>query len=107
MADQALGGFEHQVLLALMRLGGESYSVPIVEELERLLGRAPAPAAVYVTLRRLERRGLLTSVMQAPEEGVGGRERRVFRAEPEVAELLRSVRAELSALWAGVEALEP
>ncbi len=107
MAEQTLGGFEHQVLLALMRLGGETYSVPIVEELERLLGRAPAPAAVYVTLRRLERRGLLTSVMQAPEEGVGGRDRRVFRAEPEVVELLRSARHELSVLWDGVEALEP
>jgi DNA-binding PadR family transcriptional regulator len=107
MAEQTLGGFEHQVLLALMRLGGETYSVPIVNELEQLVGRAPAPAAVYVTLRRLERRGLLTSVMRAPEDGVGGRERRVFRAEPEVAELLRSVRHELSMLWDGVEALEP
>jgi hypothetical protein len=45
--------------------------------------------------------------MRAPEDGVGGRERRVFRAEPEVAELLRSVRHELSMLWDGVEALEP
>lgn len=107
MAEQALGGFEHRVLLALMRLGGETYSVPIVDELERLLGKAPAPAAVYVTLRRLERRGLLTSVMRAPDDGVGGRARRVFRAEPQVADLLRSARHELSVLWNGIEALEP
>lgn len=106
MVEQALGGFEHQVLLALIRLGGETYSVPVVHELERLLGKAPAPAAVYVTLRRLERRGLLTSVMRTPEDGVGGRERRVFRAEPEAVALLRSVRHELSVLWDGVEALE-
>lgn len=106
MTEQALGGFEHRVLLALMRLGGETYSVPIVDELEHLLGKAPAPAAVYVTLRRLERRGLLTSVMRPPEAGRGGPDRRVFRAEPQVVEILRSARHELSALWDGVEALE-
>lgn len=104
--SEILGGFEHQVLLAMMRLGGETYSVPIVHELERLVGRAPAPAAVYVTLRRLESRGLLSSIMQPPPEGEGGRARRVFRVEPEAVSLLRSVRGELEGLWNGVEALE-
>ena len=30
MGRIALGEFEHQVLLTILRLGGESYSVPIV-----------------------------------------------------------------------------
>lgn len=101
-----LGGFEHRVLLAMMRLGGEAYSVPVVRELERTSGGRVAPAAVYVTLRRLERRDLLTSDMVPPEEGVGGRARRVFRVEPAAIELLRSERSELARLWDGVEALE-
>ena len=39
MSD-VLGGFEHKVLLAMMRLGAETYSVPIVRELEALLWHA-------------------------------------------------------------------
>ena len=79
MAD-VLGGFEHKVLLAIMRLGSSGYSVPIVRELEQRTDRSVAPAAVYVTLRRLETRGLLVSRMEPPADGVGGRARRVFDA---------------------------
>ncbi len=104
---QVLGGFEHRVLLVLMRLGGSGYAVPVVRELERLENRTVAPAAVYVTLRRLERRGLLTSSMEPPGPGEGGRERRVFRVEPSTVEVLRAARADLARLWKGLEALEP
>ena len=104
---ETLGGFEHQVLLAMLRLGGETYSVPIVRELEGMVGRTAAPAAVYVTLRRLERRHLLTSHMAPPAEGEGGRPRRVFRIESKGIETLRAVREDLTRLWSGIEALEP
>ncbi|HSM04322.1 MAG TPA: helix-turn-helix transcriptional regulator [Longimicrobiales bacterium] len=104
---EVLGGFEHRVLLALMRLGERSYSVPVVQELERLQDRTVAPSAVYLTLRRLEKRGLVTSEMEPPAEGEGGRERRVFHITPAAVEVLRSARAEFARLWDGVEALEP
>lgn len=105
MSD-VLGGFEHQVLLALMRLGARAYSVPIVHELEERTTRRVAPAAVYVTLRRLEKRGLLTSEMVPPAEGEGGRERRVFRVTEDGLDQLRAARQDLDRLWDGVEALE-
>lgn len=107
VVSETLGGFEHQVLLAMLRLGGETYSVPIVGELEGMVGRTAAPAAVYVTLRRLERRGLLTSHMAPPGAGEGGRPRRVFRVEPKAVDTLRSVRDDLTRLWSGIEVLEP
>lgn len=102
-----LGGFEHKVLLAMMRLGGSAYSVPIVRELEDRTGDTVAPAAVYVTLRRLEQRGLLESRMSPPAPGEGGRERRVFDVTADGVALLRSARRDLDSLWDGVEALEP
>ena len=101
-----LGGFEHKVLLAMMRLGGSAYSVPIVRELEERTGKPVAPAAVYVTLRRLEKRGLLESRMSPPAEGEGGRERRVFGVTDDGVELLRIARRDLARLWDGVDALE-
>ncbi len=101
-----LGGFEHKVLLAIMRLDGRGYSVPVVRELEALTAGPIAPAAVYVTLRRLEKRGLLTSEMEAPAEGEGGRQRRVFAVTAEGVAQLIEARRHLHRLWEGVEALE-
>ena len=106
MGGETLGTFEHQVLVAMMRLGDETYSVPIVRELERLTGRRIAPAAVYVTLRRLEDRGLVASRKVPPPPGEPGRARRFFSVGPEAVALVRSMREELSRLWDGIEALE-
>ena len=103
---EVLGGFEHKVLLAMMRLDARAYSVPIVRELEEQTGRSVAPAAVYVTLRRLEKRGLLTSRMTPPDDGAGGRPRRVFAVTPEGVALLLASRRDLDRLWDGVAALE-
>lgn len=104
--SDVLGGFEHKVLLAMMRLGARAYSVPIVRELEAQTGKSVAPAAVYVTLRRLEKRGVLSSSMVPPGEGVGGRERRVFEVTAGAVRVLRESRRELDLLWDGVDALE-
>jgi PadR family transcriptional regulator PadR len=106
MPPDVLGGFEHRVLLTMMRLGSSAYSVPIVRELEELTGRSVSPAAVYVTLRRLEKRGLLTSRMIPPAQGEGGRARRVFEVTDEAISLLRAARRDLDMLWDGVAALE-
>lgn len=61
MERETLGNFEKQVLLTVLRLGGEAYSVPVVEELEERTGREVAQAAVFIVLRCLEKKGLLRS----------------------------------------------
>ena len=101
MGRDALGEFEHRVLLVIMRLGAESYSVPIVLELEEKTGKAVAPAAVYIALRRLEKRGLVSSRLVEPEDN-GGRERRYFRIEKAGLERLKEARRALLDLWEGL-----
>ena len=65
-----LGEFEQMVLLAILHLGEDVYGVPIVDEIARRTGREVAPAAVYVTLRRLEEKGMLASwVLSAASYG--------------------------------------
>jgi DNA-binding PadR family transcriptional regulator len=61
MSRSALGDLEHLVLLALVRLGDESYGVPILDEISARTGRPVSRAAVYIALRRLEAKGLLRS----------------------------------------------
>ena len=103
MARENLGDFEHQVLLAVLRLGGEAYSVPIVEELEERTGREVAQAAVFIVLRRLEKKGLLTSRFDGEAAGETGRVRRYFKLTPVAMLKLRESRRQLARLWDGVE----
>jgi PadR family transcriptional regulator, regulatory protein PadR len=100
---QMLGEFEQMVLLAIVRLRGEAYAVPIVDEIEARTGRSVAPASVHVTLRRLEEKGLVTSWLSDPVPERGGRARRCVRVEPEGLKQLRESRAMMDALWSGLE----
>jgi DNA-binding PadR family transcriptional regulator len=104
MSPVALGSFEHQVLLAILRLGSESYSVEIVRELERLTGNDVATSAVFVALQRLQAKDLLADRMVAPGEE-GGHKRRYFRLTNSGMDALRDSRKTLQVLWDGVEAV--
>jgi PadR family transcriptional regulator PadR len=103
MGKQLLGEFEHQVLLALLRQGEEGYSVPVVAELEARTGREVAPAAVYIALRRLEKKGLLISQLRSAEPEDGGRERRYYTITPEGLTRMAEARDALMSLWDGLE----
>ena len=103
MTRHSLGEFEHQVLLAMLRLGGEAYSVPLVLELEERTGREVAPAAVFIALRRLEQRGLLTSRLDERARGETGRVRRYFKPTREALRRLKEARRSLVRLWEGLD----
>ncbi|HEU4628699.1 MAG TPA: helix-turn-helix transcriptional regulator [Gemmatimonadaceae bacterium] len=103
MSYQTLGEFEQVVLLAILRLGPDVYGVPIMDEIERRTGRAVARAAVYVTLRRLEQKGLIASWMGEPTPERGGKARRYVRIEPEGIRLLRESRRVLDQMWSGLD----
>jgi DNA-binding PadR family transcriptional regulator len=100
---QSLGEFEQMVLLAILRLEGDVYGVPITEEIERRTGRAVSPAAVYVTLRRLEEKGLVKSWLGEPLPERGGKPRRLVRVEKRALALLRESRQQMDAMWSGLE----
>jgi PadR family transcriptional regulator, regulatory protein PadR len=100
---QMLGEFEQMVMLAILRLRGDAYGVPIVEEIEASTGRSVAPASVHVTLRRLEQKGLITTWLSEPVAERGGRARRCVRVEREGLRQLRESRDMMDALWSGVE----
>jgi DNA-binding PadR family transcriptional regulator len=98
-----LGEFEQMVLLAILHLRGETYGVPIVDEIERRTGRSVSRAAVYVTLRRLERKGLLSSRMSEPMPERGGKSRRCVKLKPAAIRLLRESRRAMDGMWKGLD----
>lgn len=99
-----LGEFEQLVLLAILQLGRETYTVPILDEIERRTHRQVSHSAVYVALRRLEKKGLVRSHMGAPTGERGGRSRRYFTIVGDVEALLREQRDALLAMWDGLGA---
>ena len=103
MSNGHLGEFEQMVLLAILQLGNDVYGVPIVDEIERRTDRSVARAAVYVTLRRLEKKGLLESWMGEPSEERGGKARRLVRVRPEGRRLLLGSRRAMDAMWQGLD----
>jgi DNA-binding PadR family transcriptional regulator len=103
MSRDALGEFEHLVLLGILRLGDGAYAPAILEEIEQRTGRPPAAGSVYVTLDRLEAKGLIRSRLEAGGDERGGRARRYVTVTAAGLRRVRASRAALVALWRGLE----
>ena len=105
MTRDNLGEFEQFVLLAIIRLTGDGdvYGVPIVEEIERRTRRSVARAAVYITLRRLEQKGLVASWMSEPTQERGGKARRCVKVTRTGLQTLRESRQAVDQMWSGLD----
>ncbi len=103
MSQDYLGEFEQVVLLSIMRLGDEAYGLAVKDEMEAVAGRTPSSGALYTTLDRMERKGLLESSEGPASTERGGRPRRYLRLTPEGLEMLARSRSTLLALWNGLE----
>jgi DNA-binding PadR family transcriptional regulator len=96
-----LGEIEQLVLLAVLRLEGDAYAVPIRDLIERHTGLALARGSIYITLDRLEQKGLVGSRMSDPTPEPGGKARRVFRIRPSGIAALKAARRAVDRLAAG------
>ena len=103
MTRSYLGEFEHMVLLAILRLGDEAYAPAILEEIEQRTGRPASPGSMYVTLDRLEEKGLLRSRLADATDERGGRPRRYVTVTAFGMRQLRASRTALIELWRGLE----
>ncbi len=74
-----LGEFEYLVLSAAARLGPLAYGAAIGSEIERATDRRCAVGALYTTIDRLEKKGLLESWIGEATAERGGRRKRLVR----------------------------
>lgn len=102
MGSDLPSDFEQQVLLAVWRLGAEAYGTPVRNELEKLTRREVSQGAVYTTLVRLEKKGLLRSRMADPTPVRGGKAKRYFDITPEGRAGVQAARAVMERLWDGL-----
>ena len=74
------GGLEQVILLALIHLGGDhAYGLSIHEHIQERTGKFLNPAAVYITLDRLLKKGYVVSRLGDPTPERGGRAKRFFK----------------------------
>jgi PadR family transcriptional regulator PadR len=92
--------FEEQVMLAVLRTGDDAFAMNVRRELERLTSRSVAIGSIYVTLDRLEAKGLIASTRTQREDSIS---RRLFVVTPAGARALADTRAMRERLWDGVE----
>jgi PadR family transcriptional regulator PadR len=98
-----LGEFELLVLLACLRLGDdEAYAVSIADEITARTGRNLQRAAVYITLRRLEDKGLISTRLGDPRPERGGKARRLVCVERSGRSAARGARQSLERMWIGL-----
>ncbi len=97
-----LGEFELVVLLALARLDEAAYGMTIYDEILDTTGRDVSIQAVYVTLNRLEKKGVVTSQLGESTDDRGGRPRKYYSLKPAGVTALRNSRTMYDSLWAGV-----
>jgi DNA-binding PadR family transcriptional regulator len=103
MATVNLGEFELLVLLACLRLGdADAYAVSIADEINARTGRTLHRAAVYVTLQRLEKKGLVTTRLGDPLPERGGKARRLVHVGPAGRAAVRESRQGLQRMWVGL-----
>lgn len=94
--------FEQQVLLAVWRLDGDGYGASIRDELEQRTGTDVAQGAVYTTLIRLEKKGMVQSLLADPTPVRGGKAKRLFRITAEGQAGVQAVRRAMDRLWDGL-----
>lgn len=105
MTTGRYGALELAVLTSVARLAAESYGLAIQRDLVARTGHEYAVGAIYTTLGRLERKGLVGSTWSAPQATRGGRSRRHFHLTAAGTEMLRTARERETARWAGLDHL--
>ena len=100
-----LGDFELLVVLAVLRLDDGAYAVPVRQEIESRTGRAVARGAVYMTLDRLVRKGLLREHAGPGGRERGGRPKRLFEATPQGVAAAKAALAGLRRMQQGLALL--
>jgi DNA-binding PadR family transcriptional regulator len=102
MGRKGLGEFETATLLAIVHLQGRGYGVSIADEIERRAGKPVSFGAVYATLDRLQKKGMISSELGEPTPERGGKPKRFYRIEAPGELALREAQAMAERIWARV-----
>jgi len=83
---------EFQLLAVLLEQPRDAYGITIMQRVEERTGKPRSLAAIYSTLDRLQKKGLVSSWWGAPTEERGGRRKRYYRISASGQEAVKQTR---------------
>ncbi len=91
---------EELLLLSVWKLQEEAYGLEIRQHLSEMLGKDLSVGSVYIPLKRLKKRGYLTTWDSEPTEERGGRSKRYFKLTSKGVNALQQVKTIQEESWA-------
>lgn len=102
METKRLTDLEQLLLLAVLQAGDDAHAGAVQEVLEERGERKATLGSLYVTLSRLEERGMVASSMGEPTAARGGKAKRLYQVTRDGMIALRRSRRILDRMWEGV-----
>ncbi|MEQ6121730.1 helix-turn-helix transcriptional regulator [Reichenbachiella sp. MALMAid0571] len=102
MGKYQLGEFEEVVLLTVAILHGEAYGIAIIEEMEERLNRKVSIGSLQTVLRRLEKKGHLTSEFGEATKERGGKRKRYFTVTQYGRSVLEETKEQRLGMWRAI-----
>lgn len=102
MEVQRLTDLEQLLLLSVLQAGDGAHAGAIQQVLEQQGERKAGLGSIYVTMTRLEERGMVDSSMGEPSRARGGKSKRLYRVTREGLISLHRSRRILDRMWEGV-----
>ncbi len=97
-----LGEFEEIVLLTVAVLDEKAYGIAIKTDIEDRLGRSVSVGAMRTALKRLEKKGYLSSHLGEPTAVRGGKRKRYFQVTHAGKRALEAVMDMRKRLWKAI-----
>jgi len=102
MGKHHLAEFEEIVMLTVALLYGEAYGIAIVDEIEKRMKRKVSIGALQTVLRRLEKKGYLTSELGESSSIRGGKRKRFFTVTKLGQRVLETTKDQRLSLWKAI-----
>ena len=97
--ENRLGNLEEMVLLMLILVREEAYGVSIRDAYLKHVNQSISLSAIHTVLRRLEKKGFITSEMGGVTQDRGGRRKRLYSVTKYGLKTLASLQEERERIW--------
>jgi DNA-binding PadR family transcriptional regulator len=101
-----LGEFEHFVLLSVLHLENNAYGVTMRQQLKESINRDVTLGALYSTIERLEKKGLITSKKGDAKPERGGKAKRLVNITAFGLKTLSESKKRLEIMWQNTQVWE-
>ena len=98
MSEHSLGTLEEMVLIIVL-MKDESYGVEIAKVYEAHMGQSISLPAIHMVLKRLQKKGLVTSDFGEPTPERGGKRKKYYRGTQEGYRLASALQQKRQQMW--------